>query len=305
MVEEHSAPALTPADEHLIACVREGLYDAEIAVRLGWSPKELDLLRLAAMLHDVGKIRVPERILRKDGPLDQAEWEEVRKHAVAGAEIVASVEGLEPIVAWIRQPDFDRTEPANCSARTGRYRSIHCNSPKFAADSSSLVCQRRVDFAEWTFHCANEWRNSSRNCGGSRQQRSTHFCKYFRTERAECTAADDFDLCFEQRAGEFGKVVPLEVRGDVGDEREARGVALRKSVFAEAADLLEHPLRELERDALLNHARDQPVVVLLDPPRASPGGHVAAQLIGLARGVVGRDHRLLRPTPSSPGARLR
>src|SRR3954451_1677083 len=77
-------------------------YAAGIAVRLGWSPKELDLLRLAAMLHDVGKIRVPERILRKDGPLDAAEWEEVRKHAVAGAEIVASVEGLEPIVAWIR-----------------------------------------------------------------------------------------------------------------------------------------------------------------------------------------------------------
>ncbi len=77
-------------------------YAAGIAVRLGWSPKQLDLLRLAAMLHDVGKIRVPERILRKDGPLDAAEWEEVRKHAVAGAEIVASVEGLEPIVSWIR-----------------------------------------------------------------------------------------------------------------------------------------------------------------------------------------------------------
>ena len=54
------------------------------------------------MLHDVGKIHVPEEILRKTGPLDETEWCEMRKHAAAGAEIVASVEGLEPIVAWIR-----------------------------------------------------------------------------------------------------------------------------------------------------------------------------------------------------------
>jgi putative nucleotidyltransferase with HDIG domain len=82
-------------------------YAAGIAVRLGWGAKDLDHLRLAAMLHDVGKIRVPEDILRKDGPLDDAEWEEMRKHAAGGAEIVASVDGLEPIIGWIRHSHED------------------------------------------------------------------------------------------------------------------------------------------------------------------------------------------------------
>jgi diguanylate cyclase (GGDEF)-like protein len=82
-------------------------YAAGIAVRLGWNAKDLDHLRLAAMLHDVGKIRVPEDILRKEGPLDEHEWEEMRKHAAGGAEIVASVEGLEPIIAWIRHSHED------------------------------------------------------------------------------------------------------------------------------------------------------------------------------------------------------
>jgi diguanylate cyclase (GGDEF)-like protein/putative nucleotidyltransferase with HDIG domain len=75
---------------------------AGMALRLGWAERDLDLLRLAAMLHDVGKIHVPEHILRKAGPLDESEWAEIRKHPASGADIVASVEGLEPIVAWIR-----------------------------------------------------------------------------------------------------------------------------------------------------------------------------------------------------------
>ena len=68
-------------------------------------------------------------------------------------------------------------------------------------------------------------------------------------------------------------------------------MALGKAVFAEAADLLEHALGELARDALCLHARDQPLAVLLDAARAAPRRHVAAQLIGLARRVVGGDDR--------------
>ncbi|MEA2340519.1 MAG: hypothetical protein QOG11_596, partial [Solirubrobacteraceae bacterium] len=59
-------------------------------------------LRLAAMLHDVGKVRVPEAILRKPDPLTAAEWEEIARHPVVGAEIVARVEGLDEIGPWIR-----------------------------------------------------------------------------------------------------------------------------------------------------------------------------------------------------------
>jgi diguanylate cyclase (GGDEF)-like protein/putative nucleotidyltransferase with HDIG domain len=86
-------------DEHSSAVAR---YAASIARELGWSGSELALLRIAAMLHDVGKVSVPDRILRKPGPLTNDEFEEIKKHPVAGAEIVARVDGLEPIVPWVR-----------------------------------------------------------------------------------------------------------------------------------------------------------------------------------------------------------
>ena len=70
-------------------------------------------------------------------------------------------------------------------------------------------------------------------------------------------------------------------------------MALRKAVVAESADLLEHPLGELPGDPLRHHAGHQPIAVPVDPPGAMPCRHVAAELIGLARRVVGRHHREL------------
>ncbi|MDQ6751653.1 MAG: diguanylate cyclase [Actinomycetota bacterium] len=75
---------------------------AVIATELGWSRTELALLRMAAMLHDVGKVSVPDRILRKPGPLTDAEFAEVAKHPVTGADIVGRIGSLAPIVPWIR-----------------------------------------------------------------------------------------------------------------------------------------------------------------------------------------------------------
>jgi diguanylate cyclase (GGDEF)-like protein/putative nucleotidyltransferase with HDIG domain len=73
-----------------------------IAAQLGWSEHDLGLLRMAAMLHDVGKVSVPDAILRKPGSLTEEEFAEVAQHPVAGAEIVARVDTLDPIVPWIR-----------------------------------------------------------------------------------------------------------------------------------------------------------------------------------------------------------
>ncbi|GAC1438235.1 MAG: hypothetical protein NVSMB51_13790 [Solirubrobacteraceae bacterium] len=77
-------------------------YAAAIAGRLGCTAAEIEDIRLAAMLHDVGKADVPLSILRKSGPLDAAEFAEIVKHPAAGAEIVAAVGGLEAIAIWVR-----------------------------------------------------------------------------------------------------------------------------------------------------------------------------------------------------------
>jgi diguanylate cyclase (GGDEF)-like protein len=73
-----------------------------IAARLGWQEDMLGMLRIAATLHDVGKMTVPDRILCKPGRLTDEELELIKGHSVAGAELVGRVEGLELIVPWIR-----------------------------------------------------------------------------------------------------------------------------------------------------------------------------------------------------------
>jgi putative nucleotidyltransferase with HDIG domain len=65
-----------------------------VAARLGWDEADVDVLRLGAALHDVGKLRVPEHILRKPGPLDEDELAEMRRHPEEGARMVARVKEL-------------------------------------------------------------------------------------------------------------------------------------------------------------------------------------------------------------------
>jgi HD-GYP domain-containing protein (c-di-GMP phosphodiesterase class II) len=60
------------------------------------------MLRIAAMLHDVGKVNVPDNILCKPGPLASDEYEAMKLHTRTGAELVARIDGLEAIVPWIR-----------------------------------------------------------------------------------------------------------------------------------------------------------------------------------------------------------
>jgi diguanylate cyclase (GGDEF)-like protein len=71
-----------------------------LAVARGWASERVSLLRDAALLHDVGKIGVPDAILLKAGPLDEAEFAVVREHSVLGARIVGDVLDAEQI-AWI------------------------------------------------------------------------------------------------------------------------------------------------------------------------------------------------------------
>ncbi|HXF98718.1 MAG TPA: HD domain-containing phosphohydrolase [Gaiellaceae bacterium] len=61
---------------------------ALLAERLGRPQAEVELLRLAAPLHDIGKLAVPDALLLKPGPLTPAEVEQMRTHAAAGAEIL-------------------------------------------------------------------------------------------------------------------------------------------------------------------------------------------------------------------------
>ena len=75
-----------------------------LGVQLGLNNQECELLHIAGHLHDIGKIGLPDSILKKEGRLTLEEYETVKKHPAMGAEIVkpvATVSGLDRIPGMI------------------------------------------------------------------------------------------------------------------------------------------------------------------------------------------------------------
>jgi hypothetical protein len=75
--------------------IRVGSLAADLAIACGETRAFAEDLRFAAMLHDVGKLHVPDQILMKRGPLDAAEFEIVRKHTLWGQRILGATTGFE------------------------------------------------------------------------------------------------------------------------------------------------------------------------------------------------------------------
>ncbi len=96
----HTVDARMNADHEHSRAVAD--YAVSIAAALGWEEDMIGLLRIAAILHDVGKVTVPDRILCKPGPLTEEEFELIKRHSCAGAELIERIDGLETIVPWIR-----------------------------------------------------------------------------------------------------------------------------------------------------------------------------------------------------------
>lgn len=63
-----------------------------IALAAGIAPGAADVIAQAGLLHDLGKIGIPESVLRKPGPLSEEEWAVMRRHPIVGAQIVAPLE---------------------------------------------------------------------------------------------------------------------------------------------------------------------------------------------------------------------
>ena len=80
-----------------------------LAEQLGYSGPDLDAVEIGALLHDIGKIGIPESILRKPGPLDDPEWEVMRKHPVVSEYILSSVD-LPEIVLQIARSSHERID---------------------------------------------------------------------------------------------------------------------------------------------------------------------------------------------------
>jgi two-component system cell cycle response regulator len=95
--------ALTTREPEFQAHV-EGVasLSVEIGRRLGLGAAELDDLFRASQLYDLGKLAVPDEILRKRGPLDEREWEFIRQHTVVGERILRASPALKDVSPLVR-----------------------------------------------------------------------------------------------------------------------------------------------------------------------------------------------------------
>ncbi len=83
-------------------CERVRSISVRLARELGLPRDQFEPLEFAALLHDIGKIGIPERILNKVGPLDAEELEIIKMHPVIGAQILSTVEFFAPAINGVR-----------------------------------------------------------------------------------------------------------------------------------------------------------------------------------------------------------
>ena len=95
-----------------------GRYAQITATELGLTPERIERVRIAGLLHDVGKIGVSDRVITKPGPLDADEWQQMRTHPEIAARLLAHPE-FDDLRAWIlahhERPD-GRGYPAGLAA---------------------------------------------------------------------------------------------------------------------------------------------------------------------------------------------
>jgi putative two-component system response regulator len=80
---------------------RVASYARRLAQKLGWSPEHVRTLEFGARLHDIGKIVVPDHILKKAGPLTDEEWHTMKEHPLAGAKILRAISHLQGTLPYI------------------------------------------------------------------------------------------------------------------------------------------------------------------------------------------------------------
>ncbi len=78
-------------------------YSKLIAIEIGLDGEEREQVYLSALLHDVGKVGIPDAILNKPGPLTTEEYEVMKQHPVLGAKIMCQIRQLEPIIPGMLQ----------------------------------------------------------------------------------------------------------------------------------------------------------------------------------------------------------
>jgi response regulator RpfG family c-di-GMP phosphodiesterase len=77
-------------------------YASTIARDMGLNDSQMEALQFGSILHDIGKIYIPESVLQKPGSLDDEEWDVMKMHPVIGADLIKDISYLAPAIPVIR-----------------------------------------------------------------------------------------------------------------------------------------------------------------------------------------------------------
>jgi HD-GYP domain-containing protein (c-di-GMP phosphodiesterase class II) len=75
---------------------------ASIAAQLGRSDEDIEVVRMAARLHDIGMICIADHVLSKQGRLSEEEFEQIKRHTIVGAQILGPIHNLAVVSGFVR-----------------------------------------------------------------------------------------------------------------------------------------------------------------------------------------------------------
>jgi diguanylate cyclase (GGDEF)-like protein len=119
-----------------------GELAARVATRMGLESEQIELARLAGSLHDLGKLAIPEEILRKPGPLNEAERLVLERHPQIGFRMLDSL-GVEPVASWVLH-HHERWDGEGYPERLGGERIPLGSRILFVADAYDAMTSERV-----------------------------------------------------------------------------------------------------------------------------------------------------------------
>jgi diguanylate cyclase (GGDEF)-like protein/putative nucleotidyltransferase with HDIG domain len=119
-----------------------GELAARVARRMGLEGEQVELTRLAGSLHDLGKLAIPEEILRKPGPLNEAERLVLERHPQIGFRMLDSL-GVEPVASWVLH-HHERWDGGGYPERLGGERIPLGSRILFVADAYDAMTSDRV-----------------------------------------------------------------------------------------------------------------------------------------------------------------
>ncbi|UFJ40030.1 HD-GYP domain-containing protein [Brevibacillus humidisoli] len=124
--------------------INVGILSALLAKLLNWPQERIILMGQAGLLHDIGKMMIPQNVLMKPGELTEEEFEVVKKHTIYGYQLLKQMEGTDSVLVQCAHWHHERCDGSGYpEGRTGDELPVECQLVA-VADTFDAICSDRV-----------------------------------------------------------------------------------------------------------------------------------------------------------------